>query len=203
MNSGWQSTGKSNYKISKQIRISANRVFSMNTMLDQTNPELQIVVSVLADIRMEGFKFTKEEETLFHKIGNGEIAIEEARNNYLHKIGKLREERPEIFYGAAESDVVGYLYPETNVLVNNFGINNWEILQEAERNLTGFRMIEHWRNPIQGKFDFEHLKAIHYQFFQDLYSWAGKTRNVDIGKGGQWFCRTSVLKVINSRFSDV
>lgn len=166
----------------------------MNMKLDQTNPELQIVASILADIRMEGFKFTAEEETLFHKIGNGEIGVEEARQNYLFKIEKLSEERPEIFYGAAESDVVGYLYPETNVLLNNFGINNWVLLQEAERNLTGFRMIEHWRNPIQGKFDFDYLKAIHYQFFQDLFPWAGKTRNVDIGKGGHWFCRTECIE---------
>jgi cell filamentation protein len=166
----------------------------MNKKSSETNPELQMISSILADIRMEGFKFTKEEETLFHKIGNGENTVEEARKSYLFKIEKLNEERPEIFYGTAESDVVGYLYPETNVLVNNFGINNWALLQEAERNLTGFRMIEHWQNPIQGKFDFEHLKAIHYQFFQDLYSWAGKTRNVDIGKGGQWFCRTECLE---------
>lgn len=63
-----------------------------------------MINSILAEIRMEGFKFTKEEETLFHKIGNGELGVEEARKNYLFKIKKLSEERPEILHGAAESD---------------------------------------------------------------------------------------------------
>ena len=41
--------------------------------------------------------------------------------------------------------------------------------------------------PIDGNLDFEHLKAIHFYLFQDLFFWAGKVRTVAIAKGNL-FC---------------
>ena len=163
----------------------------MSPISPKITPELQIIKAVLADIRMEGFKFTPAEEALFQEIGLAKIIIAEARQNLLNRIQKQQDEEPGKFIDIPpELDIVflNDVYPKTNCLVNNLGINNWDLLQEAERNLTGFRMIEQWRDPLPGKFDFKHLKAIHYAIFQDIFAWAGKERTTNIGKGDQWFC---------------
>lgn len=154
---------------------------------------LHIIRSVLADIRMEGFQFTKAEETLFQEIGLSKTTTTEARQNLLSKFQQQREKEPQAFIDAtpgAEMKSAGtpYIYLETNILINNLGINNQSLLQEAERNLTGFRMIDLWRNPLKGNFDFKHLLAIHQSIFQDIFPWAGKIRTVNIGKAGSWFC---------------
>jgi cell filamentation protein len=167
----------------------------MAPISSKQSSELHINKSVLADIRMEGFQFTKAEETLFQEIGLGKTTTTEARQNLLSKIQQQREKEPQAFIGAtpsAEMKSAGtpYIYPETNILINNLGINNQSLLQEAERNLTGFQMIDLWRNPLQGKFDFKHLLAIHQAIFQDIFPWAGQVRTVNIGKAGSWFCWT-------------
>lgn len=160
-------------------------------------PELQIIKAVLADIRMEGFKFTTEEEALFQEIGLGKITIDQVRQNLLYKIEKQREQRLGNFIDVEPGTGVKFVndvYPKTNILINNLGINNQSLLQEAERNLTGFRMIDLWRNPLQGKFDFKHLQAIHRAIFQDIFPWAGKVRTANIGKAGYWFCWTEHIE---------
>ncbi len=80
-----------------------------------------------------------------------------------------------------------YCYPDSDVLMNKPGIKDPDALLRAEIRLTGYRMIELQRNPVKGKFDFDHLKDIHRHIFQDLYAWAGEVRTVDIGKGNL-FC---------------
>ena len=57
-------------------------------------------------------------------------------------------------------------------------------------------------NPIQGKFDFQHLKEIHQYIFQDIYEWAGEIRTVEIGKGNL-FCTTACIdSYANSVFNN-
>lgn len=80
-----------------------------------------------------------------------------------------------------------YCYPNTNVLKNKLNITDQTILTKAEMELTLIRLRELENKPINGKFDFEHLKKIHKYIFQDIYDWAGKPRTVDIGKGNL-FC---------------
>lgn len=48
-------------------------------------------------------------------------------------------------------------------------------------------------NRIKGKFDFPHLKKIHYFLFCDIYDWAGEIRTVNISKGNQ-FCRCDYIE---------
>ena len=48
------------------------------------------------------------------------------------------------------------------------------------------------KNPIAGKFDFNHLKEIHRAIFSDIFIWAGKSRNVNIAKGNM-FCLSQHL----------
>lgn len=48
-------------------------------------------------------------------------------------------------------------------------------------------------NPIKGSYDYNHLCHIHRHIFQDLYSWAGETRTVNIAKGNL-FCLVQYIQ---------
>lgn len=98
-----------------------------------------------------------------------------------------------------------YCYPNSEVLKNKLNITDRHELFEAEKELTAIRLRELQDSPINGKFDFKHLKAIHKYIFQDIYEWAGKERTVEIGKGNL-FCTTSCIQgyaesVFNKYFS--
>jgi len=56
------------------------------------------------------------------------------------------------------------------------------------------RIEELREKPIAGKFDLEHLKAIHAHVFQDVYEWAGKTRTVNISKNGDAFAQPAFIE---------
>lgn len=86
-----------------------------------------------------------------------------------------------------------YCYPGSDVLKNKLNITGARELFEAEKELTAIRLRELQESPIKGKFDFEHLKAIHKYIFQDIYEWAGKVRTVEIGKGNL-FCTTAFIQ---------
>lgn len=85
-----------------------------------------------------------------------------------------------------------YCYPNSNILKNKLNIRNQKELSEAEAELTFIRLKELQSKPIKGKFDYNHLKAIHKYIFQDIYEWAGKERTVEIGKGNI-FCTTKFI----------
>ena len=80
-----------------------------------------------------------------------------------------------------------YCYPNSNVLINKKNIKDTKELYDAEILYTGVRLMELQEKPIKGDFDLKHLCKIHKYIFQDLYSWAGKIRTIDIGKGNM-FC---------------
>ena len=82
-----------------------------------------------------------------------------------------------------------YCYPDTDVLINKLDIRDLDKLHIFERKLTMLRLLE---KPINGKFDFKHLQAIHAYIFQDVYGWAGKVRTVDIAKGNM-FCNVRFI----------
>jgi len=86
-----------------------------------------------------------------------------------------------------------YCYPDSDVLKNKLGIINQEKLHEVERKLTAIRINDLIRKPYRGRFDLDHLRGIHFYIFQDLYTWAGELRKVDIAKGNM-FCRAMFLE---------
>ena len=86
-----------------------------------------------------------------------------------------------------------YCYPDSEVLKNKLNIRDKDELFEAEKKLTFARLQKLQSEPIKGKFDFAHLKAIHKYIFQDLYDWAGEERTVDIGKGNL-FCTVPYIQ---------
>jgi cell filamentation protein len=52
---------------------------------------------------------------------------------------------------------------------------------------------------VTGDFSLKHLQSIHKYLFQDIYSWAGKIRTVDIAKGNI-FC---LVQFIESQFGEI
>jgi len=83
----------------------------------------------------------------------------------------------------AEIDDIKYRYPNSSVLINKLRITDPEAFELAERDIVGFNMLDiRFMNPIPGSFDLNHLKDIHKRLFEDIFSWAGETRTVNIGK---------------------
>lgn len=73
-------------------------------------------------------------------------------------------------------------------------IRDYERLNEAERKLTQLRLNDLITSPVDCDFDLRHLQHIHKYLFQDLYSWAGKIRTVDIAKSNM-FCKVQFIMV--------
>ena len=86
-----------------------------------------------------------------------------------------------------------YCYPNSEALINKLNIHDIDKLREIERKLTMLRLMDLLDKPLAGKFDFEHLKNIHNYIFQDLYSWSGKIRTVDIAKSNM-FCKVQFIE---------
>lgn len=80
----------------------------------------------------------------------------------------------------------GYLLAaDSEVLRNKVGATTVETLRDAENDLLEFRLVELRTKPnlVKRTYDLAHLKAIHFQLFQDVYEWAGEPRTVGIAKG--------------------
>lgn len=87
-----------------------------------------------------------------------------------------------------------YAYPGTAVLRNIPGIRDEASLRDFEYEQTELRIEELRENPIPGKFNLEHLKAIHAYVFQDVYEWAGQIRTVNISKNGDSFAQPAFIE---------
>ena len=63
-----------------------------------------------------------------------------------------------------------------------------------ERELSYLRQTEFWLHPIEPTFDLAHLQAIHKHLFQDVYSWAGRLRTIDISRDETLFAPHSRIE---------
>jgi cell filamentation protein len=79
-----------------------------------------------------------------------------------------------------------YTDPLTGGLRNLAGITDHDTLILVETGATTKRVKELWENPIKIK-NSTTLLDIHKHLFQDIYSWAGQPRTVEISKGGTPF----------------
>lgn len=75
-----------------------------------------------------------------------------------------------------------YLYPGTDILKNVLGIQDKQMLDDAEADYVSLRLRELAENPLEGDYDFNHLAEMHRYMFQDIYAWAGKIRVINIEK---------------------
>jgi fido (protein-threonine AMPylation protein) len=88
-----------------------------------------------------------------------------------------------------------YIDPETGILKNLLGITDEAELEKAEATFASIRSYELVQTPVKGSFDLEHLKAIHYYIFKDLYAWAGQCRDINISKGDAFFAHYAHIEV--------
>lgn len=86
-----------------------------------------------------------------------------------------------------------YFYPSTydrhrgsGVLKNLYSIKNNEILARVEK----YRATSNSAKlaSIEKTFDIAHYQKIHKTLFDNVYSWAGEFRQVNMGKGNSNFC---------------
>lgn len=94
-----------------------------------------------------------------------------------------------------------YCYPNTNILINKLNIKTHDELVVAEREITSLKIAIAKSQPIEGNFDLEHLKTIHKFIFEDIYSWAGCLRHVNISKGNQFCLADNLEMYANSIFN--
>jgi len=87
-----------------------------------------------------------------------------------------------------------YVYPGTEVLRNKADLRDQAALDKFEADVTAMRMAELLNQPIQGKFDLPHLRAMHRHLFQDVYDWAGEIRTVDISRGASRFANFNQIE---------
>jgi len=83
-----------------------------------------------------------------------------------------------------------YTDPNTGLLRNLQGITDPEVLLFVESGAVTKRLQELYQTPIKIK-GVDSLFEIHRHLFQDIYSWAGKKRTVEISKDGKQFFPTS------------
>ncbi len=83
-----------------------------------------------------------------------------------------------------------YTDPKTGILRNLANITDHDVLLFLESAAVAKRLQELNENPVKIK-GIESLFAIHRYLFQDIYSWAGKKRIVEISKNGKQFFPTS------------
>lgn len=83
-----------------------------------------------------------------------------------------------------------YIDPKSGVLTNLAAITDSEDLLFFESVTVTKRINELHNNPIKIN-GIESLFSIHQHLFQDIYSWAGKKRLVEISKDGKQFFPTS------------
>jgi len=93
-------------------------------------------------------------------------------------------------YNYSEHGQDEYCYPKSIVLINSFGLKDYDSLAAVERDITFVKSVELEKNPIRGRYDFAHLRAIHRYLFCDIYEWAGEIRRGEfLIKGDTIFCR--------------
>lgn len=99
-----------------------------------------------------------------------------------------------------------YFIPGTNTLRNklgssprSYGITDPALLAHKETSRSMARMIQLENDPIQGHFDFDHMKAVHRHLFQDVYDWAGQPRTVSMMKQGYGYASPGEIEEIWSQ----
>lgn len=95
-----------------------------------------------------------------------------------------------------------YFTENDDILDNKLGIDDPALMQQAEEEIVTPLIVDLEIEPIQGRFNFEHLKAIHRYLFGDIYDIAGEVRTVDMAKNGSVFCYVQNIDMIQSSIFD-
>jgi cell filamentation protein len=92
-------------------------------------------------------------------------------------------------YKYVDNDYI-YTDPKTGILRNLADITDPDDLLFFESGAVAKRIQELYEKPIKIK-GVDTLLSIHRHLFQDVYSWAGKRRKVEISKAGKQFFPTT------------
>lgn len=92
------------------------------------------------------------------------------------------------FYRYLDPDYT-YTDPNSGLLRNKEDITDPEVLLFVESSAVTKRLYELYENPIKIQ-GINSIFEIHQYLFQDIYSWAGKKRTVEISKDGKQFFPT-------------
>lgn len=84
-----------------------------------------------------------------------------------------------------------YMDPGASVLRNKLGLTDRTELALAEEKFSRLRTQELAMKGVTGVFDLDHFASVHAYLFQDVYSWAGQVRTINIAKGGTTFEKSS------------
>ena len=103
-----------------------------------------------------------------------------------------------------------YFIDKTNVLKNKLGITDNKVLEENEKEITLKKLTYLELFPIEGKFDINHLKAVHMFLFSDIYPFAGKFRTCSLAKKTQFYDPSIIedelkktLEELNNSITDI
>ncbi|NIK55374.1 Fic/DOC family protein [Kribbella shirazensis] len=83
-------------------------------------------------------------------------------------------------------DPYAYPPPDQNTLRNKFDERDPDTLKGLEYAAAADRQreLESGEADVPRTYDAQHLHALHAHLFQDVYDWAGKTRETELYKGG-------------------
>lgn len=86
-----------------------------------------------------------------------------------------------------------YTYPNTSILKNKLNIHSQQELDTIEYQLTELAILDVEFQP--SPYTFEYWCSLHKQLFNDVYTWAGEIRTIDISKGNTRFCNVSRIVI--------
>ena len=94
----------------------------------------------------------------------------------------------------------GYTLQDGLTLKNKLGATRYEALEAAETDYVQNRLFDFTRGQEpKGQFDLAHLKAIHRHLFQDVYEWAGRTRDERVVLSDGVIATEPVLRKIDGK----
>ncbi|WP_145518979.1 Fic/DOC family protein [Yersinia mollaretii] len=79
-----------------------------------------------------------------------------------------------------------YTYPNSQVLINKFGITDDDQFIEMEKDFSELAIMDIEFSPPP--YDLLYWRSLHQALFGDIYHWAGELRTIDISKGTTRFC---------------
>lgn len=74
------------------------------------------------------------------------------------------------------------------MLINKLDIMDQKQLDENETLITSVKILQIEMQPMTAEPDFAYLKHLHFVLFDELYSWAGEIRTINISKMRTAFC---------------
>ena len=102
----------------------------------------------------------------------------------------MKDQEYDYFY--EDEQDAKYCYPGTNVLKNKLDIRDLDTLHEAERDYSAVRQAELVGQGVT-EISLLSIFVLYISIYSVMYSWAGKTRTVDISKGTV-FCLVQFIK---------